>query len=107
MPAISNHESADNASTANRARVHGHLTERPDEHLNDHCMVDLRDQAGTGGVDRESRRWEWAERTVAQATPAAVNRDRRWSTDLVWICDTRLSVTPKTWPISASVSPSS
>ena len=42
-----------------------------------------------------------------QATPAAASRDRRWSTDLVWICDTRLSVTPSTRPISASVRPSS
>ena len=33
--------------------------------------------------------------------PAADMRDRRCSTDLVWICDTRLSVTPSTSPISA------
>lgn len=38
-----------------------------------------------------------------QATPAAVSRARRCSTALVWICDTRLSVTPSTVPISASV----
>ncbi|CAM5606366.1 hypothetical protein SHIRM173S_02789 [Streptomyces hirsutus] len=29
-----------------------------------------------------------------------------WSTDLVWIWLTLLSVTPSTWPISARVSPS-
>src|SRR5256885_1474463 len=33
-------------------------------------------------------------------------RDRRWSTALVWIWQTRLSVTPTISPISASGSPS-
>ncbi len=42
-----------------------------------------------------------------QVTPAALIRERRCSTDLVWICDTRLSVTPMTSPISESVRPSS
>ena len=46
-------------------------------------------------------------RRDAQPTPAADSRDRRCSTDLVWIWDTRLSVTPRTCPISARVSPSS
>src|SRR6478736_9585870 len=32
-----------------------------------------------------------------QPTPAAPRRDLRCSTDFVWICDTRLSVTPSTW----------
>ncbi len=45
--------------------------------------------------------------TVGQPTPAADRRERRCSTDLVWICETRLSVTPRTWPISARVRPSS
>ena len=42
-----------------------------------------------------------------QTTPEAVSRARRCSTALVWICDTRLSVTLSTEPISARVSPSS
>ena len=51
---------------------------------------------------RRSTRW-----TECQTTPDAVSRERRCSTALVWICDTRLSVTPSTDPISASVRPSS
>ena len=47
------------------------------------------------------------ERPRRQATPAAVIRARRWSTDLVWICGTRLSLTPSTRLIWASVRPSS
>src|SRR4051812_10445635 len=31
---------------------------------------------------------------------------RRWITDFVWIWQTRDSVTPRTWPISARVRPS-
>ena len=46
-------------------------------------------------------------RDGAQAIPEADSRDRSCSTALVWICDTRLSVTPTTRPISASVRPSS
>ena len=37
----------------------------------------------------------------------AARRDRSWSTAFVWIWHTRLSVTPRTWPISARVKPSS
>jgi hypothetical protein len=42
-----------------------------------------------------------------QTAPAAAMRARRWMTDLVWIWDTRLSVTPSTCPISLRVRPSS
>ena len=42
-----------------------------------------------------------------QATPAAAMRARRYSTDLVWICGTLLSLTPSTRLIWASVRPSS
>lgn len=42
-----------------------------------------------------------------QATPVADSRARRCNTALVWICDTRLSVTPRIVPISARVKPSS
>ncbi len=42
-------------------------------------------------------------RVTSQPMPTAAIRDRRCSTDLVWICETRLSVTPSTSPISASV----
>lgn len=36
----------------------------------------------------------------------SVSRVRSVRTALAWICETRLSVTPRTWPISASVMPS-
>lgn len=38
--------------------------------------------------------------------PKLASFARNWSTDFVWIWLTRLSVTPSTLPISASVSPS-
>jgi hypothetical protein len=40
-------------------------------------------------------------------TPAADMRARNMMIALEWICDTRLSVTPSTEPISAKVMPSS
>lgn len=42
-----------------------------------------------------------------QESPAAANRERNMITAFEWICDTRLSVTPSTSPISARVMPSS
>ncbi len=63
-----------------------------------HVLADSGRRTSSG---RERRRW------ARQPTPAAVRRERRCSTDLVWICETRLSVTPSTVPISARVSPSS
>lgn len=61
------------------------------------------DGGGSSGQRREHRRRSG----TGQTTPEAVSRARRCSTALVWICETRLSVTPSTEPISASVRPSS
>ena len=73
---------------------------RPRARLDLHVVGSRRPPVGEGrdGLGRGRRR---------QATPAADRRARRCSTDLVCICGTRLSLTPSTRLIWASVSPSS
>ncbi len=66
----------------------------------DHLFLDLL-------VDPDAASARLASGPRRQATPAAVIRARRWSTDLVWICGTRLSLTPSTRLIWARVRPSS
>ncbi len=46
----------------------------------------------------------WPGQAVSLSTVCM--RALSWSTALVWIWHTRLSVTPRTWPISARVKPS-
>ena len=53
-----------------------------------------------GAISRQEREPQ------ADSLSATSIRPRSCNTALVWIWHTRLSVTPRTWPISASVSPS-
>ena len=55
----------------------------------------------SGFVDQERQRGG-----QAGSRSLAAMRERNWSTALVWIWHTRLSVTPSTSPISARVRPS-
>ena len=50
-----------------------------------------------------SRRGRPGGRPMDDQTASSDTRDRRWSSDLVWIWHTRDSVTPSTRPISCSV----
>jgi len=72
-------------------------------------------KGSTTGATTGGTRHSEATRTVTstaecargQGIPAAVSRERSMITAFEWICDTRLSVTPSTDPISARVMPSS